>query len=90
MTQVSSRFVVVDTDRPPAVMSVVGSIANVCAWHLPQPVAKNAADAWAKAQNLTPSHGCCEECKRREFPELGTQAKPVRNPRMKYAGEFDP
>jgi len=58
--------------RPPAVMRVEKSVAHICAWHDPKPIAKNAADAWAKAQNLEASHGICEKCYDREFlAELG-------------------
>lgn len=58
-------------ERPPAVMSVHGNIARVCAWHNPTPTAKKAADGWAKSHNLTVSHGCCDACRLRVMEEFG-------------------
>ena len=54
--------------RPPAIISIddATKITKVCAWHHPQPHAKNWADAWSTANGYTPSHGICPACKARE------------------------
>lgn len=41
---------------PPAVMRVEAGTAYICAWC----DAKNAAEEWAEACGLLPSHGICE------------------------------
>lgn len=52
--------------RPQAVMSVVGTFANICSACSD----KADADAWAAAHGLTASHGFCDECKERICTEV--------------------